>query len=138
MQLKYAAELARFPKCPPDSAVCCERTAFRFVHSDINDHRNFLPVAKITPQRRLRPEMRCAAHGLSFWATKDQALAAHRSFREQFPNFEATAGSHLASGILREADGRACPVRHDGHFTFFEFATSALGPGTFAIDQKFP
>lgn len=136
MQLKYATELNRFPNCPPDNATPCDRQAFRFVHSELSDIRNFLPVAKLTPQRRLRPDMRCVSLALSFWATKDQAVAAHRSFREQFQNFEETAGGYLASGVLRHEDGRAGPDRRDGHFSFFESSTANFGPDRFSVVQE--
>ena len=136
IQLKYAADLARFPGCPPDTAVGCQRLAFRYVHSDISDSRNFLPASKLNPQRQLLGKTRCIGMALSFWTTKEQALAAYNSYREKFQNFEKTAGDHVASGDITFNDGIACPVREDGHFSFFESCSANFGHLRFTIVQK--
>ena len=46
MELKDASELGRYQNCPPrDLSACSCRTAFRFVHAELKDDRNYLPSA---------------------------------------------------------------------------------------------
>ena len=124
MQLKYAADLQRYRDCPPVAAAPCTREAFRFVHADIDDPRNFLTPAGLSPRRDFRPGQRCVSHALSFWASNEQAVAYFSHKQDENPNFNKTIGTHLARGTLSESAGIACPPRQNGHFSFFEAANA--------------
>lgn len=126
MQLKYADDLRKYQNCPPADAVPHLQEAFRYVHAALDDKRNFLPVSRLTPRRKLRLNEQCVSFALSMYETREQAVKKYAYLRNQHENFQKTAGSHLARGVLMEEDGRGCHYRSDGHFSFFEASTADL------------
>lgn len=126
MTWKYADDLGRYNNCPPENAVPHCREAYRFVHEDIGDHRNFKPCSKLKPRRALSAHDPCVSFALSLYLTKEQAAARYEFLREEHPNFPKTAGTHLARGILCDEDGRACHFSSNGHFSFFESPSANL------------
>jgi hypothetical protein len=121
MPLKYADDLSRISDCPPPSAATCERAAFRFVHADPKDPRNFLPVSKLTPQRKFEDDdIRCLSHALSLFDSREHAAAFYKRKKTKYRNFHKTIGTHIAKGALTHGDGVSTVPRWDGHFDFFE------------------
>lgn len=121
MQLKYHSEISQHQNCPPREVEQQGRLAFRFVHSSISDPRNFLPVAKLQPNRAFNhPAARCDALSLSMFSSEQSAVSFYQSLARGYPNVRKTIGSHLAAGTINEEDGWCTPDRHDGHFSFFE------------------
>ena len=139
VELKYAVDMRQIPECPPSAAVPCEREAFRFVHEDVLDTRNFNPVAKINPRRILqgsKPHAKCIAFALSFYASKEQAITAFKTMLARHQNFRNTVGDQLATGQLSRSDGVALGVSNDGHFSFFEFASVDFSTGRFNVIER--
>lgn len=135
MQWKYATDLGRHPGCPPATTAPHIGPAFRFVHFDMSDSRNFLPAVKINPRRKLRQHEQCFGLSLSLYKTRDQAVARYRYLHDQHENFHKTAGDSLATGTLDAADGHGCNYNTNGHFEFFESDTSDL-PSKFTFLEK--
>jgi hypothetical protein len=126
MVLKYAAELGRYPNCPPTDASPCTKVAFRFVHSEAEDRRNFLCPAKINPRRQFSPDKRCDALALSLFSTREKATKFYQDLRRSNPNIYKLIGSCLSSGQLELTDGVATVERTDGHFSLWESADANL------------
>ena len=135
MQLKYADDLGKHQNCPPSTAIPHAKEAFRFVFATIEDGRNFLPVAKLTPQRKLRPQDHCVAHALSMYVTRQQAIDRYRFLSSGHENFYKTAGDHLARGVMCADDGHGCHYHSNGHFSFFESETANLST-KFSVLEK--
>lgn len=139
LELKYATDLRQIPECPPSAAVPCVRKAFRFVHEDVSDCRNFSPVAKINPRRILqgsKPHGRCIAFALSFYASKEQAITAFNNMLARQQNFWKTVGDRLATGQLSGGDGVALGVSNDGHFSFFESLSADFSSSRFTVIER--
>ena len=133
MGWKYADELSSLGDCPPGTARPCERDAYRFVFAEIDDARNYLPVAKLNPYRRLDSvDEHCHALALSFFATKAQAELRYRQLAKRNKKIGKTLGTHLAQCRLTHADGAATPVANSGHFDLFESNTVELA-GRFSV-----
>lgn len=117
MKLKYASELGRYQNCPPDSATPKKTTVFRFVHADLDDERNFLPVAKLWPARRLKNHQLCKSLALSVFTSEEAAV---RFFQAASPRIQKTVGTHLAQGDIGQEDGRMTPPERNGHMSLYE------------------
>jgi hypothetical protein len=120
MDFKYSAELAQYPNCPPKNAQQLCRPAFRFVHADLEDKRNFLPVAKLNPARVIPEHLLCESLALSMFASKESAERRYQSLRRQVKNIYKTIGTHLATCNLSEEDGISTIASETGHFSLFE------------------
>ena len=138
MQWKYAADLSNHPECPPTTVRPHVGDAFRFVHSDLADERNFLPAAKLNPRRKLRPHEQCFGFSLSLYVTRDTAVKRFTYLHSLHENFPKTAGDSLATCTLCETDGRACNFNLNGHFEFFESDTSDLRPMFSLVEKIIP
>lgn len=124
---KYADQLATVPECPPTSSVEGGRVGYRFVRSPIGAS-SFVPVGMMPGRRVNRADYRaaCAAYALSMYSSEGKARVRFAELREEFPNFEKTAGSHLAKIAIQEGSGRHTTPTRDGHFDFFEYADCNL------------
>jgi len=120
MTFKYEDEMSLLQHCPPSNVIPCDMMAHRFVHEDIADGRNFMCVAKLNPNRKLKPESRCSALGLSMFTTQGKAVKRYRELKDLHPNIGETLGNRLASGTVRPEDGRMTPPGGDGHFDLWE------------------
>ena len=120
-RFKYGDELVKHPDCPPTTLCkCVTRRAFRFVHEDIKDSRNFLPPARVNPKRLFKPDERCDALALSMFCDEEKAVRFYDNLRKICKNIRNAIGSHLAGGQLKEADGMTTIDGEDGHFSLFE------------------
>lgn len=97
--------------------------SFRWVFSDINDVRNFLPRYLISPgTTRLDPK----GWGLSFYVSESQAKEKYIQIINNKRNLYKKLGTHLSNGTLKKDDGISDNPNDFGHFTFFEYEGKAL------------
>jgi hypothetical protein len=131
---KYHHHIKSLANCPPSICTSKNIEAFRFVFSDINAERNFLPTYIISPVRRnsASNEGACAGYGLSFFNTLDNARRKYLSIIRSHKNFSKNVGDCVAQGLLREEDGVMTDINEDGHFTLHEFEGTELR-GRFTI-----
>lgn len=128
MPLKYAEEIATIPSCPPSKCEPRDQQAFRFVFSPVGE-KSFLPPARINPVRQFsKDSARCSGYALSFFVTREEAIAAYSRLRSGFPNVASTIGDHLAEGQVQPADGIATAPTGRGHFDLFEEQGCNLAP----------
>jgi hypothetical protein len=132
IKLKYADSLAKLQDCPPVDAKPTSATSFRFVHHPIGDPRNFVPPAKLNPQRRFHGYKQCTSNALSLFTTKEKAVAAFKKLLEFNRKVYLQLGTHLAQGTVAETDGLATPPGDDGHFDLYEAEGSKVAT-TFSI-----
>ncbi len=78
----------------------------------------------------------CTAVALSFYASKEQAITAFNTMLARQQNFWKTVGDQLATGQLSCGDGIALGVGNDGHFSFFESASSDFPSGRFTVIER--
>ena len=101
MVLRYAEELEKYSNCPPDPSVTRDNEAFRFVHEEIGNPRNFQCVARLSPRREFDTDaQRCDSWALSFFASHDKAMAFYQKLKRSMKNIERTIGTHLATGQI--------------------------------------
>jgi|GEM_PF-1180697 len=120
MEFKYAEEMVLVDNCPPSDAVARETEAFRFVHEEIGDGRNFLCVWKLNPARKLAEKERCSGLGLSFFISEECARKRYEHLSRSHRNIGKSLGTKLASGTLKNEDGRRSNPGSSGHFDFWE------------------
>ena len=138
MELKYQSDISSIPMCPPQDAIPRDLRAFRFVHSDIKDDRNFVVPAKLNPKRTFPDYVeQCAAYALSFFATQEAAEKRLRSLVKVSQNIKKRIGTHLAEGDLKSADGRTTSPSPSGHFDLFESKDLTLA-ARFQIVEELP
>ncbi len=121
MELRYAEKLKQYSDCPPVRTTVRDGEAFRFVHAAIENPRNFQCAATLSPSREFDTDARrCASWALSFFSSKEKAVAFYQKLKKTSPNIEKTVGTHLARGPVVPADGRVSVDRSDGHFSLWE------------------
>ena len=125
MALKYQEMIKTIPNCPPKSikTTALVATAYRAVHKDIQDQRNFKPVALLTPNRSLhngKASNCCDAYALSMYVSLDLLLLNLKRLQNACPNFLKRVGDHYAQLSLSDADGHCTSPNSSGHFGFFE------------------
>lgn len=125
-KMKYGKELRRYENCPPGDAQPGSTQAFRFVHSDIADSRNFTPPAELQPNRTFRGRGLCLSWALSFFVNAEDAKKRFHALGQKHRNIHKAIGSCLAKGQLRDTDGRHTKPTRDGHFSLFESASASL------------
>jgi hypothetical protein len=125
--MKYAEELGRMANCPPSMASPCARKAVRFVFDSIEDRRNFMPVATLTPQRTFKEAAgRCDSYALSFFETVTQARKKYMELKRANKNLYRKIGPMIAEGVISETDGVASQPNGQGHFSPWESATAGF------------
>lgn len=138
MELKYHTDISGIVACPPTVAAPRDQHAFRFIHDEIHDERNFVVPAKLNPKRKFPGhEEQCAAYALSFFSSKDAAFAKFLKLVKSNPNIKKLLGTQLAEGDLKKQDGRSTPISKSGHFDLFESKDSSLA-GRFRIVATLP
>jgi hypothetical protein len=127
VEYKYNAELDKLPDCPPSVAHAKKIEAFRFVFDDINHPHNFLPALKIKPTRKFKNDQeRCMAYGLSMFDSMEKAKDKYAKLEKSIPKIGKRIGTHIAKGLLEEADGVTTKADKRGHFTLYEFKGTDL------------
>src|SRR4051794_28790410 len=109
MDLKYSQELGQHQNCPPNIATPCRKIAFRFVHTNFEDSRNFLCPAKINPQRQFDARSKCDALSLSLFSSEENAKKFYEKLRRSNRNIGKTLGTCLALVCISDVDGLATP-----------------------------
>lgn len=138
MELKYHADISAIPLCPPSGVAERDQRAFRFVHSELNDARNFIVPAKLNPKRTFSDyEEQCAGYSLSFFSTKEAAIKRFLALAKVAPNIKKRIGTHVAEGDLKKSDGKSTPDSRSGHFDLFEAMGTTLA-GRFLIVEELP
>ena len=128
MTYKYATELSSLPDCPPSDVAPCDQKAFRFVHSYIEDPRNFLCLSKLNPSRKLKVEHQCNGFALSLFVSQDKAIKRYRELLLSNKNIGKTVGDYLAVGTTKPEDGRTSHPSGNGHFALWEAEVADLAP----------
>lgn len=123
--LKYYQDIAPLHNCPPAGADCRACEAFRFVFGEIDDRRNFIPPAKRDLSRVFENDRRtCDAHALSFFVSRETAIAFYRKKSFTYKGFQKTIGTHIASGTIDVTDGLCTVPCRSGHFNLFQAAAA--------------
>ena len=126
-QLKYSEEMGKLTCCPPDGVSQRACTAYRFVHADLADQRNYQPPAIIKPGRKWKNESdHCEGYGLSFFECPDQATQFFKIRAKVSQNLSKLVGSHIATVAMVEPDGLATDLDSEGHFSLFEAASTSF------------
>lgn len=137
MVWKYSKEIDSIRNCPPEKTEAPQTTAYRFVHSDITDERNFLPVAILKPKRRFEiGYQQCISLSLSLFQSAEQAKFKYTNLKKAFRNIHKSIGTHLAKGEITPDDGSITEANNEGHFSLFE-STDADFASKFEIIEEF-
>lgn len=132
--LKYGGEMTGLCDCPPaDAGPASPRGAFRFVHADMADARNFVPPAKLTPTRWINRSPECSDFALSLFETPGQARTFYGELAKTFKKIGTAIGTHLAEVTLQASDGMVTPADPDGHFDLHEDASADLAGSATAL-----
>lgn len=133
---KFRDQLNSIERCPPSDAVEIEKTAFRFVHSELADPRNFKPPAMINTRRHFPNEkVKCRAHALSMFECRDKATLFFKNLEKSVPNVRKSIGTLIAKGNISRSDGRATRSEKNGHFDLFLYESESLS-SKFTIDSE--
>lgn len=126
---KYAAKIGVLQHCPPKTTECRDAVAYRFVHRDLGDPRNFLPVAMIPAARCPDASHCCTDYALSFFESESKAIARFQQLHNQARMFHKRAGGCIARVTISRADGALTPPsKKSGHFDLFEYEGTNLVP----------
>jgi len=127
LELKYQDDISEIKGCPPEAcSPPAEGTVgFRFTGSSSPDAEDFVPVAKMQPQRTFQgAESKCTSYALSFFATKSQALNKRIKLVQQNAKL-AQRYRCIASCDLTPEDGLIGPINAEGHFSLHESVTAS-------------
>lgn len=115
--------------CPPgDAGAPRDGVAYRFVHAEQTDPRNFLPPAKLSPSRWINRAPECSDYALSMFLSVAQATRFYDELAQTYKKIRLTIGTHLAEVTLAATDGLATPADPDGHFDLHEYVGVDLQP----------
>lgn len=125
-EFKYAQEIRVFNACPPKQYEEQEQIAFRWVHEHLGNPNNFKPLAYQNPElvnKWISDDLRCKAHGLSFFNTFQGAKDKFMQETIKRPNFSKRIGNSIATVQLNTNDGVCSKpeILNFGHFTFHEY-----------------
>jgi hypothetical protein len=128
---KYAPEIGLFDACPPKEYDEQMQIAFRWVHENLSNENNFKPLAYQNPQlvnKWISDELRCKAHGLSFFNTFEGAKEKFMQETIKRPNFPKRIGNCIATVQLTGNCGVSSKPEtlNFGHFTYHEYICSDL------------
>lgn len=115
--------------CPnKDLKAIISFEVYRYVYEDINNKRNFLPQLKDDPVRFIdaNGKKKCDYLSLSMYAKIEGAKERYYQLLNSFPNFNKTAGTHLANGVLDAMDGLITDEGYLTHFELYEFQNVEL------------
>lgn len=120
---KYAAQLTRFPDCPPPN-TSATGVAYRLVHNPMLTD-DFLPNPEQRRNKnsdREHPEESCTSWGLSMFTTSNALQKKFGRLIGKYPNIANDVGDHIAQGTLLGTHGVITKPNKEHHFNLFEFA----------------
>ncbi|MBK9248889.1 MAG: hypothetical protein IPM69_12440 [Ignavibacteria bacterium] len=131
MRLKYHREIKDNEiACNLTDFQECEREAFRFVFSDINNPKNYEPVYIINPKRKTdeiqQERYHCTGYALSFFHSQLSAKKRYLTLISDKPKLYKILGTHIAQGVLEHQDGISDEPNDLGHFSHFEYENRDL------------
>lgn len=132
--------------CPPSNYAPQNRLAYRWVHQDINDSKNFTPRYYLAPRRDLekieslpleeRKQKMCDMLALSMFETEEKAKHRFNTLRKFIGRkIFQHLGTHIAQGCLKEKDGVCGPIDTVGHFEHHPISIDSY-PSKFTILSK--
>ena len=119
--LKYQEKID--DKCNLSIYTEKETLAYRWVFSDIEDERNFLPPYIRNPNRT---NDNCRVWCLSFFDSLENAKKRLAEITKHNKNLYKKLGTHVAEGELEKEDGIISEVDSQGHFGMFEYVKTDL------------
>lgn len=87
------------PQCPPSDAVPPEGEYYRAVSSDCSEG-DFIPHARLYPNRKYRGAMACTARSLSVFTDYEECVAATK-----LPSLQDLGQTNIVKVTLTEKDG---------------------------------
>lgn len=125
--LKYALEIKEIAKCPSQPHFSSIGMAYRFAHSDVENEKNFLPIARVQPDRSLpggKPVGECCeGWSLSMFTTLDALQDKAKKAIKSSPQFLKRVGECYTQLKITSSCGVHTDPSSSGHFEFFERAT---------------
>jgi hypothetical protein len=120
---KYAAQMARFPDCPPPNKSATG-VAYRLVHSPMLED-DFLPNPEQQRNKnsdRQQQEESCTSWGLSMFTTSNALQKKFGRLIGKYPHIANDVGDHIAEGALLGTHGVITKPNKENHFNLFEYA----------------
>jgi hypothetical protein len=109
MNFKFSENFKKLSvKCPPEHYKSKNMTVYRWIFDEINDERNFQPLACRNPKRILNfdDSKKCQSFALSFYNTENNARQQFSLLKEQIGNnVYRNLGTKVACGNITEEDG---------------------------------
>ena len=120
---KYADETAKIKEVDGNSCfidyIEKEIEAYRWVFQNINDPRNFIPLAKDPQCSSAR--RKCGGWALSFHITEDASMEMWQKLNDIKPNHYKKIGTHIAKGQVSKSDGKCSETDAESHFNLIEY-----------------
>jgi len=133
MKFKYQSEIdsLSLSPCLIEFNHVENKPAFRWVFADINDVRNFVPVAS---KDRLAKRNTVKHWALSFYRTENESVSALKHLYNDKPNLFKVLGTHIAHGVINSEHG-ICEIKveDDGHFNHIEYENVDFSVNNFKI-----
>ncbi|MFM0307127.1 hypothetical protein P0D71_04955 [Paraburkholderia sp. RL17-383-BIF-A] len=133
--LRYGTEIREVDGCPPQGVQGLDIVGFRFAFGDIKHAHNWLPVAKIQPERTHAGQpitQCCTGYSLSVFESLDALTRKAKKVLATSPKFLKNVGDHFIALKISSADGVCTLPNTTGHFDFFEFQSFS---GTEAVAE---
>lgn len=102
-----------------------EKIAYRWVHSNINDRRNFLPRPRIKEDY---PISDFTDWSISLFDTEENAIKKLKGYLKVKPNLYKVLGSCIAEGFINPHLGICDKPVITGHFNLMEYKKVDLTP----------
>jgi hypothetical protein len=96
-----------------------EIEAYRWVFHNINDPKNFIPLAKDPQCSSAR--RKCGGWALSFHITEDASIEMWQKLNDLKPNHYKKIGTHIAKGQVTKSDGKCSETDEQSHFNLIEY-----------------
>lgn len=109
-----------------------EVLSYRWVFSDINDKRNFIPPYIVDKKRDIKT---ATGFALSFFKSKNSGHTRWKKLLSNKPELFKKLGTHIAEGTVIKSHGLCSVAVSYHHFDLFEYADVDL-KNSFAILEK--
>ena len=86
-------------QCPPPDAVPPEGEYFRAVSADCSEN-DFIPYARLYPNRQYKGAMACKSMALSIYSNKEECI-----YATKLPSLQKLGQTHIVKVTLTERDG---------------------------------
>ncbi|MFV8369208.1 hypothetical protein [Flavobacterium sp. LB2R40] len=93
--------------------------AYRWSFQDINDPKNFIPMAKDPNNSSSR--RKCGGWALSFHVTEEASIELWQKLNDMKPNYYKKIGTHIAKGQISKSDGKCSETDKYSHFNLIEY-----------------